>query len=108
MGSRVVVLAGFLSCLALAGCRGSGPGLVYSAVLSGAYEVPPVGTRASAELELVPVNGKGDLRFRLTVRNVDDAIMAHLHMAEPGRNGEVVARLYPPGPGWRLDRKSVV
>lgn len=38
------------------------------------------------------------LHYKLIVANIEDVLMAHIHMAAAGANGGVVAWLYPSGP----------
>lgn len=70
----------------------------YTATLDGKNEVPPVMTQASGFAEFWLSDDTTDLRYKLTVHNLQDVIMAHLHLGAPGTNGEHIAWLYPPEP----------
>ena len=82
--------------------------------MSSAEEVMPAGVtndsraRGSAVFQ-VSADG-GTLSYRLIVANIDNAFMAHIHLAAPGTNGPIAVWLYPstapsPAPvgGGRLD-----
>ncbi|HUM17205.1 MAG TPA: CHRD domain-containing protein [Candidatus Nitrosotalea sp.] len=67
----------------------------YTAKLDGAAEVPPVRSTASAEATFtVSPDGK-KIDYTLMVRDLNDITMAHIHLGTGGKNGPVVARLYP-------------
>lgn len=69
----------------------------YKASLSGAEMVPPVKTQATGGVlfDFSP-DGKA-LHFNLSVRNLADATAAHIHLGAKGKEGPVVATLYPFG-----------
>jgi hypothetical protein len=82
--------------------------------MSSAEEVMPAGVtndsraRGSAVFQL-SADG-GTLSYRLMVANIDNAFMAHIHLAASGTNGPIAVWLYPstapsPAPvaGGRLD-----
>lgn len=78
------------------------PSAAFSAHLAGAQEVPAVDTRAQGQA-LFRLSADGmELSYRLIVANIDDVLMAHIHMAPIGENGGVVAWLYPAGPPPQL------
>jgi len=62
------------------------------AVLSGAYEVPSVQTRASgtAELELVG----SQVRYRIQLESIDDVTGAYIHIGRAGTEQPAVADLF--------------
>ncbi|MEQ8878629.1 MAG: CHRD domain-containing protein [Cyclobacteriaceae bacterium] len=67
----------------------------FRAHLSGDEEVPPADTKATGEA-IFRLNKKdGTLYYKLIVANIENVRMAHIHMAEAGSNGGVVAWLYP-------------
>lgn len=77
-------------------------GTTFVAPLSGAQEVPPVDTNATG-VAVFHVSKRGtELSYRLNVANIDDVMMAHIHLAEPGVNGDVVVWLYPSAPPPQL------
>jgi hypothetical protein len=69
---------------------------VFVAPADGAQEVPSVDTRARGNT-VFQVREDG-LHYRLTVANLHDVTMAHIHRAPPGVNGPVVVWLYPDAP----------
>lgn len=66
--------------------------------LSGDNEVPSVDTAASGEamLKLVDADGEKQLRYELSVMNIDDVTQAHIHLGQADENGPVVAFLFGP------------
>ena len=70
----------------------------FVARLSGANEVPARDTEARGRA-LIRVNEDGtELHFRVTVRDISNVFMAHIHCAAPGVNGPVGVTLYGMGP----------
>jgi hypothetical protein len=69
---------------------------VFVAPADGAQEVPSVDTRARGNT-VFQLREDG-LHYRLTVANVHDVTMAHIHRAPSGVNGPVVVWLYPDAP----------
>lgn len=68
---------------------------IFLAGLTGGQEVPPVETEARGGA-VFAVNDEGDgIDYALAVQDIEDVTMAHIHMAEVGENGEIVAWLYP-------------
>ncbi len=65
----------------------------YSAELSGLG-----GSMASGKATFELDKGGTALHYKLTVSNIEDASMAHIHLAPPGKDGPPAAWLYPPGP----------
>ena len=65
----------------------------YSAELSG-LGGSMAGGKASFSLE----KGGAALHYKLTVSNIEDATMAHIHLAPPGKDGPPAVWLYPSGP----------
>lgn len=67
----------------------------FRANLSGDNEVPPVETNARGQATF-QLNKAGDeLSYKLIVANIEDVLMAHIHLAPAGQNGAVAAWLYP-------------
>ena len=63
--------------------------------LHGDEEVPARPTRAQGQATF-RVNDDGTaIRYKLNVANIENVIMAHIHIAPPGENGGVVVWLYP-------------
>jgi len=70
----------------------------FRAHLSGAQEVPPVETLSRGQAIFRLSRDGNELHFKLIVANLHDVRMAHIHLAQAGENGPVVAWLYPGGP----------
>lgn len=67
----------------------------FSATLSGSNEVPAVKTDAAGEAKFSIPSGKEQLHYEVTVHDLKDVTMAHLHMSPAGENGPIVVWLYP-------------
>ena len=79
--------------------------LRFVAVLSGPNEVPARDTLARG-LAVIQVSPDGtQVTFRLIAANINNVIMAHIHIAPEGTNGPVVVFFYGPVPpgGGRFD-----
>ncbi len=68
----------------------------FTAVLSGAQEVPTRDTEARGLAKFQISTDGSTIRFRLAVANIQNVIMAHIHLAPEGVNGPVVVFLYGP------------
>ena len=65
----------------------AGPATSFSAALSGAEEVPAVPTVATGTANLAL---EGDqIVYTVTVTDLQNAVVAHIHIAPPGQNGPV-------------------
>lgn len=69
----------------------------FRAHLSGDEEVPANDSRATGEA-IFRITQEGSLYYKVTVANIENVRMAHIHMAPAGQNGGVIAWLYPKGP----------
>ena len=70
--------------------------------LRGKNETPPNASRAKGEATLVLSHDGNSMSYVLTVSNIDNVFMAHIHMAPKGVAGPIVQWLYPgvtPPPG---------
>lgn len=74
----------------------------FVAPMSGDQEVPAVDTNATGVAKFQLNHDGTGLDYRLNVANIENVTMAHIHMAPRGRNGPVVAWLYPSGPPPQL------
>ena len=82
--------------------------LNYNTHLSSAEEVPPVGvvvdSQAQGQANFKLSSDGETLHYKLIAANIENAFMAHIHMAPAGVNGGIVVWLYPsttpnaPGP----------
>jgi hypothetical protein len=70
----------------------------FTADLSGAEQVPPVTSAATGQAVFRVSQDALSIDFDLSVSNIEDVTMAHIHLAPAGQNGPVVAWLYPSGP----------
>ena len=66
----------------------------YTAMLTGASEVPPVPTMATGEATFALSDDGLALTYRLTVNNITDVTASHIHVAVSGVNGPVVVPLF--------------
>lgn len=74
----------------------------FTAHLKGREEVPPVQTLAQGQAHF-RLSASGDaIEYKLIVANIEDVLMAHIHMEAPGVNGPIVVWLYPPAPPPQL------
>jgi|GEM_PF-600668 len=69
----------------------------YSAALSGKSETPPVETKATGQFDLRVGGDEKSATYQLVVHDLSDLLMAHLHEAAAGKNGDIVVWLYPLG-----------
>jgi hypothetical protein len=74
----------------------------FVAPLEGAQEVPPVDTRARGMAHFQLSRDGSEVSYRLIVANIEDVLMAHIHLAPAGVNGPVVVWLYPDTPPPQL------
>jgi hypothetical protein len=65
----------------------AGPATNFTATLSGANEVPPVTTTATGSATLT-LSG-GQITYTVNVTNLQNAAVAHIHLAPEGENGFV-------------------
>jgi hypothetical protein len=68
------------------------PPETFTATLTGAAEVPAVTSEATGTAT-VTIDGH-ELSWRVEVKALDDATMAHIHGAAPGENGGVLVPLF--------------
>jgi CHRD domain len=76
--------------VAVAGINGN-----WSEHPTGAEEVPVRDTKAQGQATFHLSSDGLSLDYRLTVANIDNAFMAHIHTAAPGVNGPIVVWLAP-------------
>ena len=96
-----------IAVLALAGCAGMS-GHATRVSLSGAQEVPPVGTSGSGSGSIT-VGDDGSVSGSITVSGVN-AVAAHIHQGASGANGPVIVPFsknpdgsWSPAPGAKLN-----
>jgi hypothetical protein len=74
----------------------------FRAHLSGNEEVPPVASQAQGQAIFSILAGGTAIHYRLNVSNIENVLMAHIHLAPAGDNGDIVAWLYPSAPPAQL------
>jgi hypothetical protein len=75
---------------AVAGLNGN-----WSLHLNGSAEVPARDTQAQGQAIFHLSPDGTELEYKLIGSNIENAFMAHIHMAGPGVNGPIVVWLYP-------------
>lgn len=79
-----------------------GASATYTTPLFGHEETSSPGTHAHGVAQLRLSADGTELSYRLVVANIEDVLMAHIHVGEPGADGPVVAWLYPSAPPPQL------
>lgn len=70
----------------------------YSVHLTGDQEVPARETNAQGQASFHLSKDGQTLHYKLNVANIENVLMAHIHMGPPSGTGGVVAWLYPSAP----------
>lgn len=70
--------------------------------LSGDNEVPAVETNAQGQVTFKVSKDGSSIDYKLIVSNIENVLMAHIHLAPAGVNGPVVVWLYPDAPPPQL------
>ena len=105
MRRLIFVLAAIVSLAATATVLADS--IKFKTKLSGDQEVPPIGviidTVARGKAEFKLSKDGTELHYKLNVSRIENAFMAHIHMAPAGVNGPIVVWLFPstapvPGP----------
>jgi hypothetical protein len=95
MSRARVVLAAVLVALVVAGIAVATSQRNFSVHATGAFEVPVRDTGAQGQATFHLSHDGESLSYRLNVANIENVIMAHIHNAAPGVNGDIVVWLYP-------------
>lgn len=69
----------------------------FRAHLSGDNEVPAVETQARGQATFQLDKDGDELHYKVIVANIENVLMAHIHLAPSGENGPVAVWLYPEG-----------
>ncbi|HDR7380346.1 MULTISPECIES: CHRD domain-containing protein [Bacillus] len=69
---------------------------MFFAKLRGRYEVPPVETDARGQAFFKLNRDELSLKFKLSLFDIENVVVAHLHLGAKGTNGPVVAFLFGP------------
>jgi hypothetical protein len=86
-----VFLAGLVAVgLAVAGANGN-----WSVHANGAMEVPARDTQGQGQGIFKLSEDGTAIDYKLIASNIENVFMAHIHMAGPGVNGQIVVWLYP-------------
>ena len=100
--SKIMLMA--LACIAFGSLSAStasarsDTGRTFVAQLSGSQEVPPHDTHAHGAAIFHVSKDGSQIEYRLVVGNIENVIMAHIHLGPEGVNGPVVAFLLHPQP----------
>lgn len=70
--------------------------------LTGAEEVPPNDSRAQGQATFRVSPDGSSISFRLNIANIENVLMAHIHLAPAGENGGIVVWLRPDAPPPQL------
>ncbi len=74
----------------------------FRAHLNGKSQVPPVKTKAEGEAVFNLSKDGDSIHYKITVANIENVTMAHIHEGAIGANGPVVVWLYPSAPPPKL------
>jgi hypothetical protein len=92
---RIVVFGAVLAALAGTAIAFAGFNQNFGTHLRGRTEVPARDTQAQGQA-LFHLSDDGlAMQYKLIVANIDNAFMAHIHMAPAGVNGPIAVWLYP-------------
>jgi hypothetical protein len=70
----------------------------FEATLSGKQQSPPIATPAHGNATFVLSKTGKSLTYRLSVADIDNVSMAHIHIGPEGQEGPVAVWLYPSKP----------
>jgi hypothetical protein len=90
------------------GTATAGPGGSYTAQLSGAEEVPARTTPASGMVALQVSPDGQSITYSVTVSDITNVRMGHIHIGPKGTNGDIVLPLVPTAPPGGGPRSGVI
>lgn len=93
-----VVLMSWLVAIIPAGLATATSTASFVAPLTGQQVVPAIDSKARGEVVMTLSHDGRSLQYKLTVQDITDVTMAHLHLAPKDKNGAIVAWLYPSAP----------
>jgi hypothetical protein len=96
---RILTLAIAVLLPTVAACNDdetSAPATDFTAALTGENEVPPVATDATGDAELSVSDDQ--ITYTVNVTGLENAVVAHIHIAPEGENGPVRLNLCGTGP----------
>jgi len=70
----------------------------FRAHLNGRNEVPEVNTNGQGQAIFKLSNDGSSIHYKLIASNIDDILMAHIHVGPADENGPIVVWLYPSSP----------
>ena len=76
----------------------------FHATLSGKNQSPPIDTPAHGTATFALSNSGKTLKFRLSVADIENVSMAHIHIGAAGQEGPVAVWLYPSHPPARVKK----
>jgi CHRD domain len=74
----------------------------FRAHLDGKEQVPPADTKAQGEATFTLSKDGDSIHYKITVANIENVTMAHIHEGATGANGPVEVWLYPSAPPPKL------
>ena len=87
-----------VAALALAAWSARAAEMTYTVELTGQANVPdPIKTPASGQAQVVVSANGQSVSYVLTVKDLDNAAAADMHLGSPGQNGPLVVKLFPVG-----------
>ncbi len=66
----------------------------YKAAISGRTEVPKIKTEATGMVTFEPAMDGKELKYKLTVKDIENVTAAHVHLGKMGKSGPPVAGLF--------------
>ncbi len=66
----------------------------YKAAISGKMEIPKIKTAATGMVTFEPVMDGKELKYKLTVKGINDVTAAHVHFGKKGESGPPVVALF--------------
>ncbi|MGH9715520.1 MAG: CHRD domain-containing protein [Candidatus Acidiferrales bacterium] len=76
----------------------------FHASLSGKNQTPPIDTPAHGTATFTLSKSGKSLSYRISVTDIDDVSMAHIHIGSAGQAGPVAVWLYPSHPPARVKK----
>jgi hypothetical protein len=108
--SIVLLLVAFalLPGLTFGGGVAAEAGASYTAQLSGDSEVPPRATPAGGDVAIQISPDGQSLTYTVTVHDITNVTMGHIHIGAPGTNGDIVLPLVPAAPPGGGPRTGII
>jgi CHRD domain len=95
MSRARIVLAALLVALVVAGIAVATSQKHFRVIAAGEFEVPIRDSPALGRANFYVGQGGETLGYRLSVTKIENVTQAHIHLAPPGANGDIVVWLYP-------------